>query len=131
MDHLPGGDETILVVEDEQDVRQLFRKILEQAGYAVVDASDGEHALEVAREIGHGFDLLLTDVVMPNMGGLELAVELQSERPDLKVLFVSGYGGSNMLDRGSLPPGKAFLPKPFTPEALLRKLRLVLGPAPA
>lgn len=129
MQELPGGNETILVVEDEPDVRDLFRKILERAGYSVLDACDGQAALELARAQGDGFDLLLTDVVMPNMGGIELAVELQADRPDLKVLFVSGYGGSNMLDRGNLPPGTAYLPKPFTPEALLRKLRMVLGPA--
>jgi PAS domain S-box-containing protein len=119
-----SGGVTVLVVEDDAPLRALARTILEGGGYRVLDAPDGEAALAVAD--GAHVDLLLTDVVMPRLGGLELALTLQKRRPELRVLFTSGYtpdaeGVSRVLEEGL-----AFIPKPWVPAALLRKVSEVL-----
>ena len=124
---LPHGTETILLVEDEPLVRTLAVRILEDQGYTVLEAANGEEALRVAKEReGKPIHLLLTDVVMPQMGGKELAVRLRAIQPGLKVLFASGYTDDTIYDLGMSELGTGFLQKPFTPGALARKLREVL-----
>jgi PAS domain S-box-containing protein len=126
-----GGEETILLVEDEPEVRSLARDLLEAAGYLVLEASDGEDALRVVEQREGPIHLLVTDVVMPRMSGPELAGLLVRARPELKVLYVSGYIAAEIADLGVLEPGVHFLPKPFTPVGLARKVREVLdAPGP-
>ena len=119
-----GGSETILLVEDEDLVRRLEREVLEQSGYRVLEASNGADALAVARAHLGVIDLLLTDTVMPQLNGHELAEELRARRPEMKILFTSGYA-ADAIHR-VLEPSIAFLPKPFTPTSLGRKVREVL-----
>ncbi len=127
----PGrGSETILLVEDEDAVRDLTRRCLEQRGYSVLEAASAEDALELLAKRSSRLDLLLTDVVMPGASGPELAHRLTAERPDLRVLFVSGYPDDSPASAGVLENGTAFLQKPFTPDTLARKVRAVLD-APA
>jgi len=121
------GSETVLVVEDEPSVRSLATHILRHQGYRVLDAADGEEAMHIAHE--HTEDeihLLLTDVVMPRMGGKELADRLKTLRPSVKVLFISGFPDDAIAHHGILAPGIAFLQKPFSPAALAQKVREVL-----
>ena len=118
--------ETILVVEDEAGIRALVRKILRRQGYAVLEASNGPDAIQICAQHKGTIDLLVTDVMMPQMTGRELAERLAAVRTDLKVLFVSGYTDDAMLQSGSFPPGTAFLQKPFTLGSLLGKVREVL-----
>ncbi len=120
------GSETILVVEDDQNVRSLARKILERYGYTVLDARDPEDALEICRRHAGSIHLTVTDVVMPKMSGPELAEALHAIRPDLKILYMSGYAGAAIIKNGVLKPGTAFLQKPITPDTLARKVREVL-----
>lgn len=120
------GAETILLVEDEPALRVLAMHLLESCGYTVLEASDGEKALEVSRQHGGDVHLLLTDVVMPGMSGRVLADELLNKRPQLRVLYTSGYTGQTVGAHGVLAEGSYFLPKPFTKEALARKVREVL-----
>jgi two-component system cell cycle sensor histidine kinase/response regulator CckA len=120
------GTETVLVAEDEEAVRNLTRRVLEGHGYAVLAARDGEEALRLATEHAGPIHLLLTDVVMPSMSGRQLAERLVSARSEMKVLYLSGYTNDAIVHHGMLDPGIAFLQKPFTPEALVRKLREVL-----
>jgi two-component system cell cycle sensor histidine kinase/response regulator CckA len=120
------GSETILLVEDEDAVRDLTRRCLEARGYRVLQASSAEEATHVLASHGARLDLLLTDVVMPGASGPELARRLQAERPDLNVLFVSGYTDDSMVAQRVLDPGASFLQKPFTPDTLARKVREVL-----
>ena len=121
------GSETVLLVEDEDAVRNLTRKVLEAHGYAVLPAAGGQEALRLASEYDGPIHLLLTDVVMPNMSGRDLARRLASVREETKILYVSGYTDDTIVHHGVLEPGIAFLQKPFTPEALVRKLREVLS----
>ncbi len=121
-----GGAETILVAEDEPSIRRAIRQVLEDAGYHVLECSDGHHGLEVARAHGARIDLLLTDVVMPRAGGRELARELTRLRPELRVLYMSGHVDSPAVDQGMRDVAEAFLAKPFTGDLLLVKLREVL-----
>jgi CheY-like chemotaxis protein len=119
----PAGTERILVVEDEEGVRGLVRRVLEAAGYAVVAAAGPEEALALA---GEPYDLLITDLLMPAMTGRDLADRLRTSFPDLRVLYISGFGGDTMIDRGLLAPGQRFLSKPFSPQALQQHVRAVL-----
>jgi CheY-like chemotaxis protein len=124
---LPRGDETILLVEDEPAVRALAARVLRGQGYTVFEAGQGAEALAIARAQPRGtIDLLLTDVVMPAMSGKALADALQAELLGLKVLFISGYTDNAIVHHGRLDPGVAFLPKPFSPAALARRVREVL-----
>jgi CheY-like chemotaxis protein len=118
---------TILVVEDEAGIRALVRKILRRQGYEVMEAANGQDALALCREHGQRIELLITDVLMPQMGGRELVERLQTQGHAMKVLYVSGYTDDNTVYSGDLPPGTAFLQKPFTLGSLLDKVKEVLG----
>jgi len=120
------GTETVLLVEDEPMVRRLALTILREAGYHVLEAANGPEALRMAREHGDSIHLLLTDVVMPRMSGREVADRLKAQRPDLKILFMSGNTEEAIGNHGVLEPGFAFLQKPFTPAGLSSKVREVL-----
>ncbi|MBI4401687.1 MAG: PAS domain S-box protein [Nitrospirae bacterium] len=120
---IPQGTETILVVEDEGVVRTLIRKIIEQQGYTVLDAVSGPAAITIAAEQTGPIDLLVTDVVMPEMSGPELATLLTASRPDMKVLFLSGYAEDALAHRSTVGPEMMLLKKPFTPEELALKVR--------
>jgi CheY-like chemotaxis protein len=124
-----NGSETVLVVEDEESVRALICSILSQNGYTVLQAANPASALKIAQQ-HQPIDLLLTDVVMPGMSGPAMAKKLQEIRPGLKVLFMSGYAGGFGVARGLLEDGVALLQKPFTKNALLRKLHETLEPQP-
>jgi two-component system cell cycle sensor histidine kinase/response regulator CckA len=119
----PGGTETVLLVEDQAAVRAIAREMLEKRGYRVLEASDGAGALAIATNQKERIDLLVTDVVMPGLTGRELADRFRQVRPECKVLFVSGYTGDAILHHGVLERGMQFLQKPFTSDALLRKVR--------
>jgi CheY-like chemotaxis protein len=118
--------ETVLVAEDEAGIRALVRKILNKQGYKVLEASNGQEALRVAASHPEPIHLLLTDVVMPGMNGRELFEQLSATRPNLKVLFISGYTGDDLTDKGSLPQGGEFLQKPFSLAVLIEKTRITL-----
>jgi two-component system, cell cycle sensor histidine kinase and response regulator CckA len=121
-----GGHETVLLVEDEESVRELVRMTLVGRGYRVLEAENGESGLRVAENCHERIDILITDVVMPGIGGRELAKKLLELRPDLSVLYLSGYTEDTILHQGALGPGTAFLQKPFTLQNLARKVRDVL-----
>jgi len=123
---LPSGDETILLVEDDEMVRDLIQNVLEPLGYKVLFAADGHQALELARQHTAPIHLLLTDVVMPDMNGTTLAERLHAQRPGLKILFVSGYSWTVIEQQEMQLPRSAFLQKPFAPLQLARKVREVL-----
>jgi PAS domain S-box-containing protein len=123
-----GGTETILVVEDEAPVRAVTRQLLERNGYTVLEAPDGPAALALVDGAAGSrhIDLLLTDVIMPGMSGRELADKLKARRPNVRVLFMSGYTDDAVVRHGMLEPGLAYLEKPFRPPTLLKKVRGVL-----
>ncbi|MGZ6970168.1 MAG: ATP-binding protein [Thermoanaerobaculia bacterium] len=120
------GHETILVVEDDAAIRALTRQILEKYGYRVLDAPNGSEAERLVTGHPEKIDLLLTDLVMPDMAGTELATRLLAKRPGLRVVLMSGYTDHAIDRNGLLESGRAFLQKPFTPAMLLRKIRDVL-----
>ncbi len=125
-----GGHETILLVEDEPMVRDVTARTLVASGYRVLRASNGVDALRLIETEGPAqIDLLVTDVVMPEMGGLQLLDRLRGMRPGLRVLFTSGYAPTAVVRHGVLEASTAFLPKPFVPDALVRKVREVLDAA--
>ncbi|HEX6104422.1 MAG TPA: PAS domain S-box protein [Gemmatimonadales bacterium] len=126
---LPGGHETLLLVEDEAAVRSSARRLLERYGYIVLEARHGADALRMVEEGTTEVDLVLTDVVMPEMGGRELVERLRARRPGLKVLFMSGYTEKAITPEGIMPPHTGFVEKPFTVEQLLRRLREILDEA--
>jgi two-component system cell cycle sensor histidine kinase/response regulator CckA len=126
---LPGGTETVLLVEDEDIVRNLGVRILGDLGYRIMQARNGAEALALAMGYKERIDLLLTDVVMPGMNGSELATQVVPLHPEMKVLFTSGYTDDAIVDHGVLHEGVSFIGKPFSPERLARKVREVLGMA--
>jgi two-component system, cell cycle sensor histidine kinase and response regulator CckA len=120
------NSETILLVEDQPALRDVVRESLETFGYRVVEAADGEQAMAMAMTAEEPLQLLLSDVVMPAMGGRELADALRKARPNLPVLFMSGYTEGAVSRHGVLEGGTAFISKPFTPRDLARKVRETL-----
>jgi two-component system cell cycle sensor histidine kinase/response regulator CckA len=123
---LHPGSETILLVEDEAGVRNLAKAVLQTQGYTVLDAAQGDAALRLVGQHEGLIHLMVTDMVMPEMSGRELAERLKPLRPNMKVLVMSGYTDKAMLHHGELDPGMAFLQKPFTPQTLASKVREVL-----
>jgi two-component system, cell cycle sensor histidine kinase and response regulator CckA len=120
------ASETILLVEDEESVRQLVRELLEAQGYKILEAEDGQQALSIA-DTHPDIDMLITDVVMPGMSGRELSARICASHPAAKLLYLSGYTEDAIVHEGVLDPGTAFLQKPFTLQTLSRKVREVLG----
>jgi DNA-binding NtrC family response regulator len=120
------GTETILLVEDEDQIRVVAAEILRKYGYRVIDARNAGEALLHCERASHEIHLLLTDVVMPQMSGPELAKRLVPTRPRMKVLCMSGYTDDALVRHGGIEAGIAYLQKPLTPEKLARKVRAVL-----
>jgi CheY-like chemotaxis protein/two-component sensor histidine kinase len=126
-DSSPRGSETVLLVEDDQSVRSLAYRLLHQQGYTILEAANGEEALRVVQEhAGEKIHLLFTDVVMPYMNGKELADQLKLLRPDIKVLYTSGYTDNTIVHFGVLNQNISILQKPFSPKSLSQKVREVL-----
>ena len=125
------GQETVLVVEDDPSIRDLAQRVLLKRGYTVLAAASPGEAVALVGERGVPVDLLVTDVMLPEMSGPDLAKILAAQRPGLPVLYMSGYTDTTVVRGGRLDPGATFLPKPFGPEALLRKVREVLDAAAA
>jgi DNA-binding NtrC family response regulator len=123
---LRHGHETLLVVEDTESLREMFCEVLQQEGYGVLSAANGEEALLVASEHKGVIHLLLTDVVMPKLGGADLAKELSRLRPGLRVLYMSGYTNGVITKHGVAGKGIAVIEKPFTTERLSGAVRLAL-----
>jgi CheY-like chemotaxis protein len=128
------GTETVLLVEDQAHARAVIRDTLRRRGYAVIEATGGSDAIEKSAGYEGAIHALLTDVVMPGMSGRQLAEHLHAARPDLRVVYMSGYTDDAIVHHGILETGLAFVQKPFTADTLLRKLREVLDarepPAP-
>ena len=124
---LLGGSETVLVVEDQDDVRRLAVDALRSYGFRVLETASGGDALVLVQHHSGPIHLMLTDVVMPRMTGKELAERLKNHRPLMQVLFMSGYAEDVIAHHGVLDQGVDFIPKPFTPEGLARKVREMLG----
>jgi len=127
----PRGTETVLVVEDEEHVRGLAERVLSDHGYRVLTAGDGHEAIRRAAEAGRRVELVVTDIVMPGMGGVEAARILAANHPGLRVLYISGYPELSDVLQGDFDHGRAYLQKPFSPAELLRKVREVLDAEPA
>jgi CheY-like chemotaxis protein len=120
------GTETVLLVDDEHTVRELARRFLEGRGYHVLTASSGPEALRISREHGEPIHLLMTNVVMPRMSGRELALQLAPERPDMRVLYISGHAEDAIVHHSVLKEGVEFLPKPFTEGVLAGRVHQIL-----
>jgi two-component system, cell cycle sensor histidine kinase and response regulator CckA len=117
---------TILVVEDEEPVRKLIQMILERDGYSVLAVEQGGDAIALSEDADRHIDLLLADLNLPDMSGRELAQRVRINRPDMKLLYMSGYGDSAVAEWGVVPQGTIFLAKPFTPSVLAAKVRELL-----
>ena len=125
----PRGSETVLLVEDEQAVREATCEFLKLQGYTVLEAKDGVDALAVSTRHASKIHLLITDVVMPNLSGGELAKKVKQLRPDTRLLFVSGYAGKTVLDHKVVDLETNFLQKPYTLKQLALKIRAALSPS--
>jgi CheY-like chemotaxis protein len=128
--HVRGGSQTVLIAEDDGAVRRLTREVLASQGYSVLDARDGDEALLLAQQHRGAIHLLIADVVMPGLSGRDLAARLTAERPDLRVLYTSGYT-ENMMIRTGIEESLALLAKPFLPADLLQKVRETLEATPS
>jgi DNA-binding response OmpR family regulator len=124
-------DETILMVEDEDDLRVITGRILTRAGYHVLTASGGEQAIHLTQTHPGPIHLLLTDVIMPKMTGNEVAVRIRELRPEIPVLYMSGYAEPVLTENGTLPDGVTIVEKPFTSQELLDRVRAFLHPQAA
>jgi len=124
----PGAraDEVVLVAEDEEMVRSIMARTLRDCGYVVLEAADGPEALRTVQESDRQISLIVADLVMPGLGGRELGARVAKIRPDIPILFTSGYTGMDVVRRGLLDEGREFLQKPLAPEALARKVRQML-----
>jgi CheY-like chemotaxis protein len=123
----PGaGNETILLVEDEYQVRRLIERALRQQGYNLITATNGAEAIETSKQYSSEIHLLLTDVVMPEVGGREAAAQIRTQRPDIRVIYMSGYSEELVRLQGELTESAAFIAKPFAPDELRRVVREVL-----
>jgi two-component system, cell cycle sensor histidine kinase and response regulator CckA len=122
--------ETVLLVEDEESLRELVGELLEANGYQVLAAEDPRKAIETAERHGGVIHLLLTDVLMPGMNGRALAQRVRELRPDIRVLYMSGHTEDSIAQSGLVEPGALLISKPFTQESLARKVREALGPRP-
>jgi len=120
------GSETVLIVDDEAPLRVATRRLLERFGYHVLEAEGGETAIALAERHDGPIHLLLTDVVMPGLSGRDVALAIRAKRPDIKVLFVSGYADGAVTDQGATLPGPAYLQKPYSVNSLGHKVREVL-----
>lgn len=120
-----GKEPKILLVEDEETVRKVIERLLRKLGYTVQSASDAEEAIEIFGERNQEFDLVLTDVVMPGLTGVEMSEVLKRQRPDMRFLFTSGYTSKELGGSPEAPP-EPFLPKPFSMEELSRSVREAL-----
>jgi two-component system cell cycle sensor histidine kinase/response regulator CckA len=127
----PGGSETVLVVEDDEAVRHLVSRVLKSKGYRVLLAEKGSDALAIAADGGKRIDLIVTDVVMPDLSGPALVTQLRHSRPGLRALFITGYAEEVIGNHGVLGAGSALLEKPFTANQLAHKIREILAPAPS
>jgi len=125
-----GGTETVLLAEDEKSLREMVGELLEANGYKVLMAETPKEAIETAERYEGVIHLLLTDVVMPGMNGRGLALRVKESRPDIRVLYMSGYTEDTIAHRGVLEAGALLITKPFTQESLSRRLREALAPKP-
>jgi len=123
---IPAGKETVLLAEDDSMIRRMIKSTMEAEGYTLLEADNGEQAVEVSKSYGGEIHLLLTDVIMPKMNGRELAGILQKDRPIMEVIFMSGYTDDAISHHGVLEPGVHFIQKPITPSVLAKKMREVL-----
>ena len=124
---VPKGSETLLIVEDEDAVRMPAAEFLRACGYTVLEARDGQHAIDVAKQYDGTIHLMVTDVVMPQMGGGPAALEISLRRPGLKVLYISGYANPTLLRHGICDGEPLFLQKPFTLRTLAQKVHQALS----
>ncbi len=122
----PAGNETVLLVEDEESVRRLLKHVLEKRGYRVLEARDGREALDIFEQRGNDIHLVLTDMVMPGMNGRELGESIRRIRPDARIIYMSGYTDDVLVRTGAIGPGISFLQKPLRPEVLAAKVREAL-----
>jgi two-component system cell cycle sensor histidine kinase/response regulator CckA len=125
----PQGDRTILVVEDEEAVGSLIRRVLEDSGYTVLLAKSGADAIALSEKSSERIDLLVADLNLPDMSGRELAQQLRTSRPEMKLLYTSGQSEGIVTGYGIVPEGMLFLPKPFTPAGLASKVQEVFAGA--
>ena len=121
-----GGTETILLVEDDDAVRAVTRRALSRFGYSVLTAEGGQEAIRIAEEHPEAIKLLLTDIMMPGMNGVEVAAQVGEIRPGIRVFYMSGYADQDLVRQGLLTPGTRFLQKPFTPQELADRVRDIL-----
>ena len=121
-----GGTETILIAEDNTEVRNLLKEILSKAGYRINEASDGGEAIAIFHKNRDDINLLILDVIMPGMNGKEAYEEIKKLKPDIKVIFMSGYNADVIHKRGMLEVGLNFISKPIAPGELLKKVREIL-----
>jgi len=127
IDTIPAGHETVLLVEDDVSVREMIKTFLEPEGYKILSAANGIEALDLSMSYEERIDLLLTDVIMPKMNGQELADEVKKSRPEIRIIFMSGYTDDVIAHHGVLEPGVNFIQKPITLGRLAKRLREVLG----
>ena len=123
-----GRSGTILLVEDSDVVREVIVRMLDAGGFSVIPSSGGEEALSISRRGGVSFDLLLTDIVMPEMSGVELADRMERERPGTRILFMTGYAEEAVVNEGILGKQRECIGKPFSQEQITRRVRKILFP---